>query len=182
MSPLTKRPLKPVPRPGADALDHADHRAALRAYFARRLDAADEVDDHVQDVYCRVLAARLDGQRVANWRDMLMRVASSVWIDRFRRDKARVRDRHVAFDEAIEVSDGGATSPEAATAGRQKLAAVRAALLELDPVCRQSFVLARYEGMSHKEIAARLGIPTVAVGRHIERAMIHLARRVADQA
>lgn len=164
----------------AGTLDHEDHRTALRAYFARRLKRTEDIDDHVQDVYCRVLASKLEAGRVSNWRDVLMRVASSVWIDCFRRDKARSRDRHVSFDEAIGIADGAAASPEALTAGRQRLARVQQALMALDPVCRQAFVLARYEGMSHKEIAARLGIPPVAVGRHIERTLVHLARHMVD--
>lgn len=162
------------------ALDHEGHRTALRAYFARRLQQADDIEDHVQDVYCRVLAARMERQPGTSWRNILMRVASTVWIDRFRRDKVRSSGQHVSFDDAIEVPDQRAPSPEAATEGRQQLSRIQAALMELEPVCRQAFVLARFEGMAHKEIAAHLGIPVPVVGRYIERTLLHLARRMVD--
>jgi RNA polymerase sigma factor (sigma-70 family) len=165
-----------------DGIHRDDHRRALRAYFARRVRAVEEIEDHVQDVYVRVLTAGLEHQNVVSWRGVLLRVAGSVWIDRFRRDKARGRDQRVELHPDHELSDEGLLSPEAALLSSEKLERVEDALLELEPLCRHAFVLARFEGLAHKEIAARLGVAPVSVGRYIERALIHLARRTAELA
>lgn len=165
-----------------DALHREDHRRALRAFFARRLRVAEEIEDHVQDVYVRVLSAGTQTSAVGNWRGMLLRVASSVWVDRFRRDKARGRGFHVTLGPEHELVDDGALSPEAVMASCEKLERVEAALMELDPICRQAFVLARFEGMPHQQIAARLGIQTIKVGRYVEHALLHLVRRTAQLA
>ena len=162
-------------------MEAAEHRALLRRFFQRRLRTHEDVEDHVQEVYCRVLATAARQKKVESWRGILLRAASTVWIDQFRRDRARLRDHHVALPSDDETHADPAASPEDVAVSRQALRAVEAALMELEPVCRQAFVLARYEGMAHRDIADRLGIPTVTVGRHVERALAHLARRLAER-
>lgn len=158
-----------------------DHRLVLKAWFARRLGTSQDAEDYVQEVYARALATP-QANIIDSPRGFLLRIASSVLVDRYRRDKVRERHNHVALNEAAEPGDGGGHSPERVLAARQQLALVQTALLELDPLPRQIFVLARLEGLSHREIGARLGIETVQVGRQIERAVAHLARRLVRDA
>jgi RNA polymerase sigma-70 factor (ECF subfamily) len=162
----------------AAALDA--HRPVLQAWFTRRLGNRHDAEDHVQEVYARALAT-VPAKNIASPRGFLLRIASTVLVDRYRRDKVRERHNHVALAEAPEVEDG-AGSPERALAARQQLALVEAALLELDPLPRQIFMLARLEGLSHREIGGRLGLEPVQVSRQVERAMAHLARRLARAA
>jgi RNA polymerase sigma-70 factor (ECF subfamily) len=132
----------------------------------------------VQEVYARALAT-VPAKNIASPRGFLLRIASTVLVDRWRRDRVRERHNHVALAEASEPEDGGTGSPERALAARQQLALVEAALLELDPLPRQIFLLARLEGLSHRDIGKRLGLEPVQVSRQVERAMAHLARRLA---
>ena len=164
-----------------EAIADAEHRALLRRFFQRRLRTPEDVEDHVQEVYCRVLAAADAQKKVRSWRGILLRAASTVWIDQFRRDRARYRDQHAHLPPDDETLADPSATPEAIAVSRRTLRDVEAALMELEPICRQAFVLARYEGFSHRDIAERLGLPTVAVGRHIERALAHLARRLAER-
>lgn len=162
-----------------DSLD--GHRPALRAWFARRLNGAQDTDDYVQEVFARALATT-SAKKVDNARGFLLRIASSVLVDRYRRDRVRERHNHISLTDAADPSDGGLASPERALAGQRQLALVQAALLELDPLPRQIFVLARLEGLSHREIGVRLGLEPVQVGRQVERALAHLARRLVREA
>lgn len=41
------------------------YRLPLRAFFARRLDSLEEVDDHVQEVFCRLCTLE-EGKRPEN--------------------------------------------------------------------------------------------------------------------
>ena len=43
---------------------------------------------------------------------------------------------------------------------------------------RRVFVLRRYEGMRHEEIAAHLGMSVSGVRFHMDKAKAHLARRM----
>lgn len=158
-----------------------DHRLVLKAWFARRLGSPQDAEDYVQEVFARALATQ-HAKNVDNPRGFLLRIASTVLVDRYRRDKVRERHNHVELNEAVEAGDGGHSSPERVLAAKQQLALVQAALLDLDPLPRQIFVLARLEGLSHREIGARLGIEPVQVGRQIERAVAHLARRLVREA
>jgi RNA polymerase sigma-70 factor (ECF subfamily) len=157
-----------------------DHRLVLKAWFARRLGSPQDADDYVQDVFARALATP-NAKNVDNPRGFLLRIASTVLVDRYRRDKVRERHNHVELNEAAEAGDGDSSSPERVLAARQQLALVQAALLDLDPLPRQIFMLARLEGLSHREIGTRLGIEPEQVGRQIERAVAHLARRLVRE-
>lgn len=77
--------------------------------------------------------------------------------------------------------ESGVHSPERVISARERLALLDMALQELGPVRRQAFILVRLEGLSYKEVAVRLQIDPVAVGRHVEKTVAHLARRLAER-
>lgn len=156
------------------------HRSLLRGYFARRVRHAQDVEDCVQEVYLRALASAPSGG-VGNWRGFLLRVADSLLVDRFRRGAARCQDAHQPLDESGELADHGAHSPESTALFRQELASLENALRDIDPLARHAFLLVRVDGLSHKEVAARLGLEVKMVSRHIERVLAHLARTLVER-
>jgi len=163
-----------VARTGAESL--IDHHRFLKAYFTRHLKSNQDAEDYVHEVYSRVLASADAAGAVKNWRAMLLTVAKSVVIDQFRRDAARRRDQHLPLDDDMDLHDPQ-PDPESAVSARQRLAAAEKVLAQLDPVYRQAFLLARVEGLGHKEIAKRLGIAQISVGRHVQQALYALARQ-----
>jgi RNA polymerase sigma-70 factor (ECF subfamily) len=62
----------------------------------------------------------------------------------------------------------------------QRLDMLKRALAELSPLCRDSFMLRKLEGLSHPEIAERLGISRSLVEKHIVNAMKHCRLRLRD--
>lgn len=157
------------------------HGDLLQAYFRARLPCPQDAEDHVQEVYSRVIAATTPHTGIANWKGFLLRAAANLLTDNFRRDRARAGGRHVPLDDGMEAGSEEVATPERVVAARQRLGQVQAALAELDPVCREAFLLCRVEGLSHREIAARLGIEVGTVTRHVERTLIHLARRTGGR-
>ncbi len=160
-------------------LADAEHQSMLRAYFTRQIGGGSDVEDYVQDVFVRVLSAA-PAERVGNWRGFLLRVASSLVVDRFRRDRARLRDQHQELEEAGELIDDQAISPEQALIGRQNLERLEEALKQVDPIARNVFLLVRVDGMRHRDVAERLGMDTRTVTRLVDRTLVHLGRHLAE--
>lgn len=70
--------------------------------------------------------------------------------------------------------------PEQIVMAQQRLEALQAALGELDVECRTAFLLQSIDGLTHHEIAERLGISRIKVYRHLVKALAHLALRVEN--
>ena len=75
-----------------------------------------------------------------------------------------------------------ATSPEpgpdAVVGAREELAILAEAVRELPEKCRIVFLLYRGQGLTMREIAARLQISEKTVEKHIARAMVHCRARL----
>lgn len=145
----------------------------LRAYLQRRFPTLGEVDDVVQESYLKLLRRRTEGNfRFA--RGTLFTVARNLALDIFR------RRRRAPF-----AADAGELAPHVAadTPGiaetaclDQELALLAEALDTLPPRCREVLVLRKFEGLSHREIAQRLGLSE----RRVNYEVGHGIRRCAD--
>ena len=71
-----------------------------------------------------------------------------------------------------------APSAEDALHAKQRIAAVRAALDELSPQCRNVFVLHKFQGLSHEDVARQAGITRSTVEKHMRTALVHLVHRL----
>lgn len=153
------------------------HESALRAYLARRLRNRQEVEDYVQDVYVRVLSSR-STKKIESWRGFLLRVASTLLIDRKRRDDARRREEHVPLQTEDQLVDMRGHSPERTLLAREELAVLSKALADLDGPTRAVFLAVRVDGLSHREAGAQVGVDAKTASRMVERALALAARRL----
>src|ERR1700728_1766833 len=165
--------------PGNDAAYLADldrrFRVPLIRYFAKRIREAYDVDDLVQEVFIR-LVRRAAIESVQQIDSYVFQTAANVIRDRARRQAARRHRQHDELSESeLPTND---LSPERVLLGAEQLDRVIAALEELSETTRQVFVLRRYEGMRHEEIATHLGMSVSGVRFHMEKAKAHLARRL----
>jgi RNA polymerase sigma factor (sigma-70 family) len=133
----------------------------VMAYAARLLsgDRA-EAEDVAQETMLRLWRVapewRQGETKVTTW---AYRVATNLCIDR---QRARVRKRQMALDDAPEVADG-ALGAEGQLQEAGRMAALEAALAELPDRQRQAVVLRHLEGMTNPEIAAIMEIGVEAV-------------------
>uniref|UniRef100_B0SXJ0 RNA polymerase, sigma-24 subunit, ECF subfamily n=1 Tax=Caulobacter sp. (strain K31) TaxID=366602 RepID=B0SXJ0_CAUSK len=150
---------------------------ALRAFFSRRAPMND-VDDLVQEVLLRI-QKRQPEAIVNNVEGYLFEVAANVLIDKGRADRTRCRSAHTEFQEIHHPVDE--MSPERVLQAREQMARALAALNELPERTRRVFVLVRFEEMSYKLVAQRLGVSVSAVEKHVMKALRHLGERLRDQ-
>ncbi len=145
----------------------------LRAYLRRRFPTLGEVDDVVQESYLKLLHQRTAGNfRFA--RGMLFTVARNLALDIFRR---RRRAPFVADpgDAARQVAAEVPGIVEAVCLD-QELALLAEAMATLPPRCREVLTLRKFHGLSHREIAVRLGLSERRVNHELGTGI----RRCAD--
>jgi RNA polymerase sigma-70 factor (ECF subfamily) len=102
----------------------------------------------------------------------LLMLTRSRAIDRLRMETQR-REREEPL-EAAAVAVAPAADPEACSAVTELQRIVRRALATLTPEQRQVIEIAYYSGLSHSEIAARLGLPLGTVKTRIRTGMMLL--------
>jgi len=153
------------------------HRASLQRYFERRVKNRVEAEDLIQEVFLR-LARRADFASIAFIDGYLFEVAASVFQDRMRHRRSRAMHLH---DEYRESDSPEEFSAERVLIGRESVSQVARALQELPERTRMAFVLHRFEGLRHPEIAERLGVSVSAVEKYVIRALCLIRKRLAER-
>lgn len=146
----------------------------LVSFLNARLGNRQAAEDIVHDTYLRILE-RSSNTPIEQPRAFLYRTALNLVIDGHRRNVLRQT-------ESLDVLDNEecyfSPSPQVSIDTRQRLDMVQRALAELPALCRESFLLRKLEGLSHPEIAERLGISHSLVEKHIVNAMKHCRVRM----
>src|SRR5215212_3042488 len=145
------------------------HEARLRAWLVARFPSLNDVDDLVQETYFRLCQARKT-RKITHSKAYLFTAARNVALDRCR------RDRIVSFHAIADLGDSLVSDqqPHAGdTTDRDiELETLKAALRALPERCREVLVLRKHHGLSHREIAERLGISVHTVNAQITHGMI----------
>ena len=143
------------------------YEPALRAYLHRRFPTLPDHDDLVQETYARMLREKEAG-RLTYERAFLFTAARNAAIDLFRR-------RRTAPHESLDEGEGGASfavleeKPGVVESldHEQRREALLEAIVALPERCRQVMMLRHLDGLSYKEIAARLEISPETVKVHM---------------
>ena len=143
------------------------HEPALRGYL-HGLVAPSDVDDIVQETYARLLRAHTRGP-IDSPRGLLFATARNAARDLFRRRSAAHTFPIAEIDQS-RVFDEAAAADEVASR-RQEHELLAAAIEALPPRCREIFLLRKFENLSHREIAGRLGIAEHTVEAQLTKAL-----------
>jgi RNA polymerase sigma factor (sigma-70 family) len=145
------------------------HEADVRRWLARRIRGLPQfdIDEIVQEAYARLWAASAD--RIVNARPYFFVTARHIVGEMLRR--ARVVSIETMADiEDLNIADGDG-GPERRASGREEVERMGRVLGMLPPKCRQAFELRKFEGLSQREIAARMGISQSTVEKHLIKAL-----------
>jgi RNA polymerase sigma-70 factor (ECF subfamily) len=163
------------------------HRSELLRFLRARTRDAAEAEDVVQELWIRLHELRPGP--ISNARAYLFQMANNLVLDRVRERRRRsVRDQNwteqsyvlaPGAEGEMQAVDPGHT-PEAQLVEAEEQRALVAAIAELPDGARRAFCLHKIDGLSHAEVAARLGISRSGVEKHIAVAMKNLRRLLAD--
>lgn len=162
---------------------YLDRRPSLVRSFAARTGSQDRAEDIVQDIYVRLQAlSEASAAEIQNPVAFLYRIGGNLVLDAVRQGK-RTAARDKAWTEASgAVMDGVSIadqpSPEDATWARLKLDQVTRALEGVAPNARHAFRLHRIEGLTHAQVAERLGVSTSSVEKYLSSVLARLVREV----
>jgi len=156
----------------------ASERLRLERFIARRTRSRQDVADIAQEVFLRILRIK-DVTSIRNPEAYLLTVAHNVIkeravLDRRQSASVDVEDFSVQLETAIESMFDAELDDERATDR------LREVLLQLSPKCRAAVSLQFNDGLSYRDIGARLGVSTNMVKKYLSHAVDHCRRRMAS--
>lgn len=154
------------------------HEPGARRWAQRRWGNLVDVDDVIQEVYCRISA--LDSvDHIDNGRAYLFRALQAVVMDSLRRTKvANTRPMtEIDWFDVVDESPGADRHVE----GIQELGRVTNLLSELSQTCRRVIELRRIHGLSQRETARQLGVTENVVENHVARGIRRVLQAMAEE-
>lgn len=154
------------------------HEAIVRNWLIRQWGHALEVDDVIQEAYCR-LSDLESVAHVQNPRAYFFTTVRAVAIDVLRSAKVANAERmtEIEWEYVIDSSP----SPDRVAEARQELLRVRQLLSQLPWTCREVIELRKLHGLSQAETARRLGVSESVVENHVVRGLKKLLKALAER-
>jgi RNA polymerase sigma factor (sigma-70 family) len=162
---------------------YEEHRAEILRYLRARTGNTAEAEDVLQELWLKLQSG--GSGPVANGRAYLFRMAHNLMLDRLREQRRRrMRDSSWSLERSAGASGGDLIDPvgsaEDGLVVNEELSRLKAAIEQLPAGARGAFLLHKIDGLSHGEVAARLGISRSGVEKHIAVAMKHLRQALVD--
>lgn len=145
------------------------HNAWLFAWLRKKMGCAFEAADLTQDTFLKVMV-KGELVNIQEPRAYLTTTATRLIIDGARR---RAIEQGYLQAMALLCENMVDFSPEHHRQAIETLNAVAMMLEGLPEKARRAFLMSRLEGLSHAEIAARLGVSVSMVKQYLASAMVH---------
>ena len=148
-----------------------EYRPQLHRYLRSKLSNDADVEDIAQESFLRLLRVEAP-ELIRRPRDYLFRIASNVVHDFYLR-QSRI-PAMADYDEASQSeADEGQECFEDKLARHASIRRLETLVMELRPRQRAAFVLKKRDGLSHDEIAERLGISVHTARAYVSQALAY---------
>ena len=156
------------------------HEADLRAWLRRTLRDPGDIDDVIQEAYCR-LSELPDHRHIRSGRAYLFATARSIVIHNARRQRSGAGEaaETAQIVEIVALPDE-APSPEQEVGARLQLRRVLDLIAALPPAYRHALEMRRLHGLSQKETALHLGVTEKVVENNALRGLRLLMKMMAS--
>ena len=169
--PRTKRTARTKAGKGLDTA-FARNRAALLRYLRYRIGTAEDAHDIAQETYLRIMRVP-DADLIRRPDAYIFKIAANL-AGEFLLKKSSTPET-VDLETLIEIGeDGDDFANVAAIEHRSDLSRVRHVLDDMAPLYQSVLMLRKRDGLSHQEIAERLGVSVHTVKVYLKRAVTRL--------
>jgi len=139
----------------------------LIGYFSYYLKDKDRAYEVVHECYSRVLAMSPHTPPIREPRAFLYKTTRNIIINENLKNS---RHKHTNIDTE-QIMDEQAEQPLEKLASEERVSKLNEVINTLPPRCYEAFVLYKFEGLSHTQIAEKMGISRNMVEKHIMNAM-----------
>jgi RNA polymerase sigma factor (sigma-70 family) len=151
-----------------------EYRSKLQRIVGGRLQSSHAAEDIAQELYLKLPRVAEQFPTTEDARRYLVRMATNAALD-YQRTEGR---RAELLAGAEDLFEGVEDSPEDLALSRDEIARLETVLRGLPAKCRDVLYLSRVEGMTHVEIAARLGVSKSLVDKYAVRALLHCREKL----
>lgn len=155
---------------------YLDIRPRIERVIAHRTGSTSLAADIAQEMFLKIGAISVAFATREDVERYLLRVAANAALDHI---KIETRRREI-LEDAGRTAIAATPSPEAGLMASDGLRRVEEALAELPEKCRAVFMMSRFHGLSHAEIAAQLGVSRSLVEKYVVRALLHCRARLSS--
>jgi RNA polymerase sigma factor (sigma-70 family) len=149
----------------------------LRVWLRRRLGTlnAHDADDLVQEAFARIWGT--DFSTVRNGRAYLYTTVRHLLAEYARRSRIVQIELLGEIDSSNILSEE--PGPDRRVGARQELDRLKMIVASLPTQCRRTFELCKFEGLSHRDIAQRMGLSKKTIENHLTRALARIGEVLA---
>jgi RNA polymerase sigma factor (sigma-70 family) len=152
--------------------------APLRRFIGRLMRNPSDVEDIAQEAFLRAFSVE-QGRPIEQPKSFLFRIAKHIALNQLTQKSRQITDYIEDLGGSDVVGTGGSAEEE--LIARQTLGLHCDAVASLSPQCRQAYLLRKVHGMSHKEIAAHLGIAVSTVEKHLIKGVEQCDRFIRER-
>ena len=153
------------------------HESELRGWLRRRLRSFgdNDIDDVVQEAFARIWGA--DFATIRNGRAYLYATVRHLVAEYARRSRIVPIELLGEIESLNLISEE--PEPERRLSARQELDRLRMIVAALPVQCRRVFELRKFEGLSHRDVARRMGLSEKTIENHLTRALARISAALA---
>ncbi|MCA9483597.1 MAG: sigma-70 family RNA polymerase sigma factor [Nitrospina sp.] len=134
-----------------------------------RVRCTDYAEEIVQNVFLKIRESKSLPRKISNPRAFIFKIAGNLALDALRQEKKRAQILSQNF--AVESPLQSTRSEEASFELNEQMRFLMETIEELPPRCQEVLLLSKFEGLTYREIASRLGISIKGVEQHMTLAL-----------
>ncbi len=150
---------------------YLENEVALKRYLRRFLRSREAIDDLAQEAFLRAFAAE-SARLIESPKAFLFKVAKNLALNALAKQSSVTIEPLGDFEGQEVLEDSSQAAVDDAVDGRERIRVLARAIAALPPQCAKVFILRKMQGLSQKEIAARLDISVRTVENHVALGLV----------